>query len=228
MKQFLLFLTFSFISTSFLYAQGDGAIPEVQYNQWEAGMDVVWLLKNQVPTVFLRKNTIRPKKNEFGFRRNAYRLSFYLGLVMDPKYQLDTFNLNNSNYNHFVHRTLADNSFGFRLGYEWNKKVKSIGLYYGSDIGSSYYNVKHEYINLQNISYNSQDSFYSVDLIPFVGMKYNITKNILASVESNLIFSYRFSTYIRESPQTYKNKTSWQSAMVSYVPVRMIALSYLF
>lgn len=227
MKITITLITLSIISTSLLFAQEDKGMPEIKYNQWEVGMDVMWIVKEYSPTVFFRKNTLRPKKNDFDVRNNAYRLSFHMQLEKELDFQLDT--LTYPYYYH--HYTERWNSFGFRLGYEWNKKVESLLIYYGSDIGFNYRGEVTNFINYMNThKHRRHDISYSFNLIPFIGIKYKISKNILASAESNFIIGYGISKIKTDLPLDVPsiNELFKRSVTLNYVPVSRVAISYLF
>lgn len=230
MKNFLLFLSLNLISISFLFAQGDKGIPEVNNDQWEVGMDVIWLLKNDYyhPTVFIRKNTIRPKKQEFGFRKNAYRLSLDLSLQQELDYQISSNNLNTINHN-FPQRHTS-NQLSFRLGYEWSKKLKSLDLYYGNDLYFGFLDGKGQFrYNARNNDLEIyKNRGYSIGIIPFVGLKYKITNHILASIEGNLWLIYNYSKANTTRQPDYEHEVRRQYLKMNFVPVRMIAISYLF
>lgn len=242
MKKYLLIICVLIAIPAWAQEQTDPL--DIKYDQWEAGMDLIWIVKQyQTPSIFLRKNMLRQKQNGFGYRKTGWRIRFGFDTRNKIALKIDTSKIIQRN-----RLENQSNSFFLRTGYEWNQKFNSLQLYYGADVFGHYYQFRAGYYyyykndgtdgtdsngNYIHDQYDHIGRSFQLGISPIAGLKYYITKHVLASAEARIDISYSW----EKSRNTYYYSTAryiddhpfrTQYVNARFVPVSTIAISYLF
>ncbi len=151
--------------------------------KYEVSTDLLGLInKNELP-----KYTLQLKIHDV-FKKQNGALRLKLG---------GDFMAQDSTFDHNKYRNV---SFLFRTGYQFEKNLKNIQLYYGGDFHFSFnqkFNdggVYFESIN-KTVYFQTTINNYQIGLIGFVGCTKRITQNISLSLESSLLSYFNLKFY---------------------------------
>jgi hypothetical protein len=154
--------------------------------QWEIGLDLLWLIdKNQIPAT-----NIQIKK----YIKQNLTLRSRVGIQYDQ---------GDSTQSTFPGPPNTNNSVALflRSGFEYQQMITDkITFYYGIDFGIWYENnTTHTTLYIPDFlsygRYEKTHKMWQLELLPFVGIRYDITKNLNISIESSLNIFYQNSKY---------------------------------
>jgi hypothetical protein len=143
---------------------------EIDFDRWEIGIDILPLIGRNVapPSISIKKLELKQKENEFGLARRGFRLR--AGCNISSPENAFPFTANN-------HDIL------FRPGYEWDRKIKSVEVFFALDLQARFQNTYFRGSDgVNEISVKNQMGSYGVS--PVVGVNYKIVKNIKISLET--------------------------------------------
>lgn len=139
-----------------------------------------------------------------------------------------------------IHQTTAySHTIGLSAGYEWQKLLSHRWKgYYGVDLGGStrLFNQRQENTQNEAITQEHTSNTYNINVLPFLGFRYNITPYLFLSTEIKILAQYRINelkygeTYVAEHTENFGYSPDWRfnQFAVNFRPFTGIYLHYIF
>lgn len=195
--------------------------------RWEVGLDLLWLIdKNQAPALNLQVNK---------YVRQNLALRLRIGIQYDQADSAQSTFPGPSNTNNSI-------AFFLRSGFEYHKMIANrLTFYNGIDFGiwhannTSHYTLyRPEFLSYGR--YENTHKMWQFELLPFIGIKYDIIENLNISLETSLNIFYQNNKYSSTGESlpgypdflVFPSKQESNKFGVRLLPVQYINLNYKF
>lgn len=180
--------------------------------KWDVSLDTYRLFRNGGATVFFKYSSNK---------KGAFRMAIEDGGANRSTFEttgLDTISIKGNIIRHTT-------NIGIVTGYEWRKSIGRHSLYCGGDISFIFRSSRTKYINYTIPQFlPSRD--YVINLIPFIGLKYQLFDRLSLSSEANINLGYNVRNIL--TPDRRDIESSAKTLGVGFNPLRLINLSYHF